>query len=622
MQELDVTLAVLTKHRVYLRDYFWQMQFDSRELRLSCNSWPWLMVVELEMEGRIERVQDAYARAFKRILRWISHDADLHSFVNRCPAQVTALGLRGFLMRSEDLAGSDPDRGVLRDLYIFISVLFRLGERVFEADLSKGRVGFKSRRRYLAVPRPLLSDGTDGISLETGPPIGAIPFEKYTDLKSKQLAKVGADLERVRSACIADLEQGRKARNKLLELGAQEPSSESLQRIRILDISRKSLVRDLRRRGTEVEEVLHVTAYQIANKKLYNKGAAAYEVPMRGEVLKLLFETAVPFTSHKLLEMGFRASAEEVFAATLLLQTYCGWNFSTLMALRADGVRIAGGLIELTGGFKSKTDDDAPPFTLETTAPGVIEAIELLMWNRKALILQGYLSGSFEGLYVTAKSCRMGGFHPIVALEGLIARRRIAKFTVDQIRTQVLFQAGIGRGGIQRATQMAGHASISTTARYMNQLAAERLHSAANLEFQRRLERELVYAVEPSQRTLLKGLTAIGDGASCIDPLHPPLDRSLGTDECLGQLCHSAGGCPNRRIVIDEDRMAEVLRARIHYQRRHHAMHEANAEHFETFALPAIAFNEALHSVLEHGPHAGAYVKLARKLEATRNAAI
>jgi hypothetical protein len=426
------------------------------------------------------------------------------------------------------------------------------------------------------VPRPLLSDGTDDISLETGPPLAVTPFEKYVDLKANQLTKVAADLDRVRSACIADLEQGSRARKMLLELGACEPSSESLEKISIFNAKTKSLTRDLRRNGTQVDEILNVVAYQIASKRLYEKGSPAYQVPMLRLVVRLLFGLDNPFTSHKVLEIGFRACAEEVFAATLLLQTYCGWNFSTLMALRAEGIRVAGGLVELTGGFKSKTDDDAPPFALEATAPGVERAIELLEWNRRALILCGYLPSSFEGLFVTAKSCRMGGFHPIVALENLISRRRLPRFTLDQVRTQVLYHAGIDRGGIERANRMAGHASIGTTGGYLKQLAADRLHSASNLEFQRRLESEVVYAVKPRQRKLLKGLTAIGDGASCIDPQNPPVDRSLGSDECQGQLCHSAGGCPNRRIVIDENRMTEVLRTRIHYQKRHHAMSEAN----------------------------------------------
>jgi hypothetical protein len=622
MHGLGATVAVLTQHRVYLRDYLWQMQFDSRELQLSCESWPWRMVVELEIEGQVQRVQDAYARAFKRILRWSSQHPDLHSFTNQEQGRVTALGLRRFLMKAEDAAGADSDRGILRDFSIFVSVLFRLGPRVFSLDLSKGRVGFRSRRRYIAVSRPLLSDGVDGRSLETGFPLAATPFEKYADLKASEFKKVAADLERVRSACIEDLEQGSQARKSLLALGACEPSSEILKEVCILNVKKSSLRRDLLRDGAQPSVILNVVAYQIASKELYKKGSAAYQVPMLKDVTKLLFGSAKPFTSGKIFEMGYRASVEEVFAATLLLQTYCGWNFSTLMALRADGVRVAGGLVELTGGFKSKTDDDAPSFALDTSTPGVKQAVELLHWNRKSLILHGHLHASFEGLFVTAKSCHLGGFHPIAALESLISRKSLPRFSLDQVRTQVLYQAGIDRGGIERANRMAGHASFGTTGAYLRQLSADRLHSASNLEFQRRLESELVYAVKPSQRKLLKGLTAIGDGTSCVDPHNPPADRSSGTDDCLGQLCHSAGGCPNRRVVIDEGRMKEVLRTRHHYQQRLHAMQESNPEYFKKFSLPVITMNEALHSVLERGPHAGAYAKLERELKAIHHAAI
>ena len=237
------------------------------------------------------------------------------------------------------------------------------------------------------------------------------------------------------------------------------------------------------------------------------------------------------------------------------------------------------------------------------------------MWNREQLILQGYLPATQKELLVYGVRARYGVPHPVGRLTKLIAKYQLPPFSLDQVRTQVLYQMGL-HGGVELARRVGGHNNITTTGNYLHQLAAQRLHSSSNLEFQKRLERELLYAIGPkkSPRKLL-ALIRVGDGSSCIDPKQPPPGRSENPSQCGGTQCHTNGGCPHRKIIIDLDRMEDTLRMKTHYEKRHHVMRDENPDHFEKFVLPGIMFNEALHQILLRGPHASSYAKVARRLE-------
>lgn len=278
--------------------------------------------------------------------------------------------LREFFTTSESLAAENTKRRYLRLLATFRSELIEFGANFFKGDFSRARIGFKCTVRYAHLPRPLLSDGTDQSSLSTGP-LGAIPFAKFTDLKEQSRRKVEADLERIRNACIADLDLGAIARQRLLALASKKPGKRLRDSLGDLSPENHGIAEILRRAGVSPQEVLHGVAYQISKRKLYQSFAPRYQIPQKRLVYKELFAPTPPFSSRESLEMGFRASGAEVFAATLLLQTYCGWNFTSLMALPASGLKLSEGIVEISQGFKSKTDDDVPPFATEETSPGV-----------------------------------------------------------------------------------------------------------------------------------------------------------------------------------------------------------------------------------------------------------
>jgi hypothetical protein len=155
---------------------------------------------------------------------------------------------------------------------------------------------------------------------------------------------------------------------------------------------------------------------------------------------------------------------------------------------------------------------------------------------------------------------------------------------------------------------------MRTTGDYIHQEIADRLHSSVNLEMQRRLDAEvralMKRDVDPKQIKLLR---PIGDGASCADPTDPPWGN-IGHEPCDAARCHEDGGCPNRRLDVNEDRIREAVVTNRAYEASWPRLLARNKHAFLQFDLPRILFNEAYLRVLAGGRYANRLVKIRQQV--------
>jgi hypothetical protein len=72
---------------------------------------------------------------------------------------------------------------------------------------------------------------------------------------------------------------------------------------------------------------------------------------------------------------------------------------------------------------------------------------------------------------------------------------------------------------------------------------------------------------------------------------------------CTGKHCHIGDGCVNRRVVIDHDRLEEVIRMSFFYERNWRSLLAKNEQSFQRHHLPAFLFNVSLLGILKRGPY-------------------
>ena len=157
-------------------------------------------------------------------------------------------------------------------------------------------------------------------------------------------------------------------------------------------------------------------------------------------------------------------------------------------------------------------------------------------------------------------------------------------------------------------------------AHYQDQLVMQRLNSSVNLEFQARIASSVAYRFDSSgwsdaEFDRMDLLYPIGDGTSCANPSKPPSDDQLDGETCSAKLCHQGGGCPQRRIVINEARIEEVLRTARFYNGHWKRLLDENEDAFHEHHMPSLALNFSLVRVLERGPYRHVVKRVDRALQ-------
>jgi len=67
--------------------------------------------------------------------------------------------------------------------------------------------------------------------------------------------------------------------------------------------------------------------------------------------------------------------------------------------------------------------------------------------------------------------------------------------------------------------------------------------------------------------------------------------------------CHEDGGCPNRRLVVDRERVEEAVLTRRYYDANWNRLYAENPKAFAEIHVPRLEFNMYLIEYIKKGPY-------------------
>lgn len=503
---------------------------------------------------------------------------------------------------------------------------------------------YSGKRRSKPQPRKLISDFV-GENPDSAPdaPLGATPHATIDNLYKRAQHRVDLDLQRIIEACVTELQFWNGVRKKIGELmqlpfGSEETKLTQEFLGKASKRSRRQVERLRRNVGAEARIGLYARFAREAELAKQN-AAPGMTFPNLKEtlidVLRVDTKCLKGAKMWQILVMSERMLSTELIAAFVLLLCHTGWNSNSLINLTSDGIKENGQRADLLDrqaeiqGYKSRTDDDTPSVFLDQSTRYAIEALNLILWNLRQLRSLGVVAADEKRLWFTYTSIQCAllteqyiGFQN--ALDNFIAKHGLPKFSLDQIRSQVLIATQLRFRNLDETRRLAGHADISVTGRYLEQEIFNRINSSVNLEFQRRLEATIHFRMSEIgdcavsefelDRVDKELLVPIGDGASCVAPRWPPDTDYLQGEYCSAQMCHRNGGCQNRRLVIDADRIEEVVRKRRYYLENWKRLLENNPEAFEKYHLDRMFFTFGLHDYIQNSIYGNVLVKIQKSL--------
>jgi hypothetical protein len=481
------------------------------------------------------------------------------------------------------------------------------------------RTLFKSRLLYDPTQRrKLISDGPvtnpDGT---TTPPIAALPHRNIAELQAQTEAALSAVLDQIEGVCSHVFDKVDRARAEVAIMLTEPVDEELLLRLADLHSRRKVLqtVPDWLR-SHDVADVarVYVRCFQAPGPD----GTPLFQ--LRGREIDTYLRSRLGFRSlnTKLICFPLGIGIEVLVACMLALQKETAWNYSVVLEMSDD--MITGSAPDLVlNSFKTRVGKAAPTVYLTNKSETALRAIAFLRWRLQCMKDRGWVDQDERRLWLNDAEARHGRAETFVGWDGALrdfqTRYKLPIFSLEQMRVQTLALTG-ERGGINAQKQRAGHDSLNTTHGYIQQLLLRRRNSAINLEFQRRVEEQVIYQDSSAPTTGNSHLLMpIGDGTSCANPHDPPEDKYLNEGVCTAKHCHQGDGCTNRRIVIDELRVEEALRFETYYRANWGRLLDENRAAFDAYHLPTMVFNACLVEVLEKGPYAHVVRDVRRQLD-------
>lgn len=440
----------------------------------------------------------------------------------------------------------------------------------------------------------------------------AIPHSSYNDLIDKSIEKINNDLNRIIDGATKDLEEGKMLREKINKL------SQKTQSIEINSIVERFIFKpgmttvDYRNTSSiHKEDILTAYLHLTAKHNLLSCNAPAFYKCILSKQFNYLSSPDWPaLPSIQLLAMNKRLCSVECHAIFILLLCRTGWNKESLGNLTVDGIRkLENGDYELQS-YKSKTDDDTPTVFIDKSESKVIYALRCIQWNRLRLIRLGFLDQRDKRLWFAWGSGLKKYEHQSVSLflipYPFIKRHKLFNFSLDQIRQQVLNQEFYNNNSVETTRRIAGHRGITTSGRYLRNFLSHKINSSLMLEFQKKLETKVLWNLGSKLVQHVNGfnLIPVGDGSLCRDPATPPSWVKLEPDGiCNAMHCHGEEGCPNNEIIIDENRIEEVVRKNHYYKNNWKRLHSENKEKFDLQIAPIAIFNSALYDFIKNSSH-------------------
>lgn len=595
------SVVLHTKLVLHQKTYTYDVKLTVAELGLSADGWAWAAWVHAAKESQVSRLgsQQIFPaiRAFK-LMRDADAALDLFnhpvnglqlSLVCQCyeslEAQLVAL--------NKGLSDNSKHRASLRTR----ALLNRFLEAVGYQFIHRIQSAFKTSLPLVRKGRALISDDPMMFGGEVLEPVGAISHSSAEDLRKKTARILISPLEKIAEACIGQLDQQDKLDAWKLEMLRREPDSSVLEKL--LSTTHKPRGEPLEVWSKEIPIYTLAVAYlHLLYNQLPKKGVATPQYILRSSEIDAIIEKEIgcKLNGMRLISPAPRAG-QTLVACLMMLQIHSHWNVNSVLELTLRSLSSLEPPLEMQS-FKSRTKTETPIVSLDRGEPAA-RALRFLI-NRLDSLKKMMLIDNYEQrLWLNPSGKPYVGWGTMLRL--FREKWGLPKFSFEQIRLQSLAAQSVQVGGLALTKGSAGHVSLTTTSLYLDKLLLRRLNSSANLEFQRRLEADV--------RTVISGgearyLYPIGDGASCVNPYEPPFESDTGGGACKGERCHVGDGCPNRRIVINGNRVEEIVRTAAYYRENWVRLYERNPEAFDAFHVPSMNFNFALLGMLRRGSYA------------------
>lgn len=620
------TFYIQGRARIRSREYSRTFVLSSEEVGLPRKCWTTEQWKLLETSSTNKALLTSDIRCYVMVLHLLIGDKEAKLLLSRTNDRVGRKEIiRLFNIAESRLLGATESPQVrTRTSALFRKIVTDYASRqALKEQISRTSLFFRTKLTNHPHPRELISDISNTLaSPEIRGPIAALSHSNIQELIAKTEERLGFDLDIIRQACIQELKACAAVRAKLLELGHQKYSEQDKLFGKIILSSGASIPNLIKefQTGSDPEFMLGLYQNMISIHRLayLNRPFPPNFWMARSYLNSVLLDDQQHIAPNRfrVLYLPHRVISNELVAAFVLLLTYTGWNGMSLLNMTTDQIVIEG-LSATIQGYKSKTDDYTPKVFLDSTHPYAIKALELMLWNRRQLIEFGFIHESEQRIWFSWTSAYEPYKHQYIgfqnALEKLQNQYKLPTFSLDQIRTQILAHQSLRTRDPEFVRRIAGHKSLHTTGHYLDQLILYRLNQAINLEFQRRLENTVIFRLSAKDENFgplvkdryvdLKLLAPLGDGASCTNPWMPPNESYMSGNLCDGSRCHIGDGCENRRIVLNMDRIRELIRKRLYYLRNWQRLEANNRHSFVKYHIPAILFTLGLYDYVKSSSH-------------------
>nr|WP_180203005.1 hypothetical protein [Pseudomonas sp. SbOxS1]NYU02588.1 hypothetical protein [Pseudomonas sp. SbOxS1] len=599
-------LKVLVKYKSFNHVYHSERFFDLDELELCDDSWLVTVLRRLSDLSLEERIRTDVIYFIKTAIICLKLDLQGWAICQLCEQEITPKVIHAlFKILENRLSETDHTSESMRQ----ISAKFRravlntkfLAAEEITVDSVKYKANLGGREHKL---QPILNMEGHLKMLESEFPLGAVPHKNYLDLIESSANILQADLFKIIDACNQDLFFSKQNRLKLKGLESESLTSfqETDVMSRLLKLSSPGTSKVLS--NNTAENVLAIFRRGVFQCNQSMIGYGAFKVDrLKRSLLEIGILDREGYSARQTFFSPERLTTIELQAIFILLLCRTGWNQDALVAMDRDGiVSNKDGFAYSLQGFKDKTDDDTPIIFIDKTEIDVVYAIELLIWNFDQLHLLELLPVGSRKVWnswtTRDKFSERQSTTILMTPEGFIKRNDLFKFSLSQIRRTVLCLDAYKSKSFETARRRGGHSSLGTTGRYLDQFITRNISSSINLQFQVDLENKVVFNIA-SRKNNVNKWKSIGDGSLCVDP-YTGLYSDRGADLiCSAENCHKNDGCPQRRILITEEEILNIVRTREYYFKNWQRLRSENQERFNIVISTKIAFNDALYNYVK-----------------------
>ncbi|MBB6557534.1 hypothetical protein HNP48_000198 [Acidovorax soli] len=583
---------------------------------LSPGSWVIAAVGRAAEASRRKPTESAIPNMYQQVFSGLALNMDWLRCARVTPDELTVELLVNAMRHVDDFVASKMDRSQATRSQLSYHVRKLLRDfGVYQQVDRVSRLGVMYRTPHSTVGasgRRMISDAVLHGS-DVPHPLGAVPFNTAYELQSKFNKKIEDTLTTIASAALSEIDS-LTASNAVLEeiLSRYEAENFVLERVKLQFSGESKSFTKPYFQWIEDQSVSQLAAayYRACRDALLQKSDEKFQprILRANEILRWLGENGYQATGSSDLAYIFMSCSllnqRALLGCLIILQIHTGWNVNSILEMKLDGIQGNGKGGYIIQGFKARIGEETPFSEVLASDVNVVRVIELLTGRLEALQNLGWAPFDERRLWLNARYARNGKLRQFVgwgsSLHKFCKRHNLPQFSAEQIRNEVIGSHTTSKGGLEAARQVAGHASIATTAHYADQLILHRINSAYALEFEGRLEKSVRFRMGDFPNFDLEEdlLYPIGDGSSCSDPYNPPEPEYLEYGVCAGKSCHEGDGCVNRRLIIDRARIEEIFRTQVFYLESWRDLLSGNKELFRKMHVPAMMVNFALVDIL------------------------